>query len=383
LIRFINPNYHAILIHYPIALLTVGLLIEILTIARSTSSLRAAGRWMILLGALLSIPAATSGIFAKYDVVMQSAGGQEDTWANLKAAAKLTPLQWQMLNNHALWTSIGTGVIVLTVMAWLALCEGRRKKVYPAALLLMFWGMTMMGVGAYHAGEMVYRTQVATHSQDEAQSLQADWNKQLAAAKTRREKIVDRLEYYVGPLQIHVIFAGLAFAIACGALGVSMGKRAAPAKEPEVPDEKPKTPPPVIPISRIWLAAVLAGLATVAVGWYVIACDLQLSLWDLKGVFLSQIWQPYRSDPADNKRMLMHLLLGGGIVVLPLLLAIVARVSRNRMLVGILGTLMILVVAAQIWVGILMLYDTDTGPLTRFNPPTPSDSGAQQSALAQ
>jgi uncharacterized membrane protein len=380
LIRFINPNYHVILIHYPLALLGVGLLIELLTVARSEGSLRSAGRWMILIGALAAIPAATSGIFAKYDVVQQSAGGQEDVWANLKASSKLSALQWKMLNNHVLWASIGTGTAVLTVMGWLSLCDGRRKRIYPLALVVLLWSMAVMGVGAFHAGEMVYRTGVATHSEDESQAMESDWQKQLAADKPR-EKVAQRIEYYVGPLQVHVIVAGLAFAVAAGALGASLGKRVP--KESAEGEEKEKAPAKGAPVSRIWLVASVMGLATVGVGWYVISSDLTTPLLDVKGTFLSQIWQPYRSDPANNRRMLAHLVLGAGIVVLPLILAIAARLAaRRRILIGIMGLILIAVVAGQIWLGILMMYDTDSGPLTHFNPATPpSDSGAQQASI--
>jgi uncharacterized membrane protein len=67
--EFIIPNWHVILIHYPLALLTVGTLIEIFSFLWRRSGFRAAGRGMILIGALCAIPAATSGIYAARQVL--------------------------------------------------------------------------------------------------------------------------------------------------------------------------------------------------------------------------------------------------------------------------------------------------------------------------
>lgn len=50
--QFISPNWHVILIHYPLGLLAVGILIEFFSfLGWRRSGFRTAGRWMILLGA--------------------------------------------------------------------------------------------------------------------------------------------------------------------------------------------------------------------------------------------------------------------------------------------------------------------------------------------
>ena len=43
-----RPNWHAILIHYPVALLTVGLAVEWLTLGYRRGTLRQAGLWSLL-----------------------------------------------------------------------------------------------------------------------------------------------------------------------------------------------------------------------------------------------------------------------------------------------------------------------------------------------
>ena len=64
----VRPNLHVILIHYPLAMLVAGTLIELLSFVWPRGTFRAAGRWMILLGALLAVPTTFSGIYAMRDV---------------------------------------------------------------------------------------------------------------------------------------------------------------------------------------------------------------------------------------------------------------------------------------------------------------------------
>jgi uncharacterized membrane protein len=61
--ELVNPNLHVVLVHFPIALLVIGTLIELFSfLGWRTSGFRIAGRWMIGLGALLAIPTSLSGI---------------------------------------------------------------------------------------------------------------------------------------------------------------------------------------------------------------------------------------------------------------------------------------------------------------------------------
>jgi hypothetical protein len=62
--------------------------------------------------------------------------------------------------------------------------------------------------------------------------------------------------------------------------------------------------------------------------------------------------------------------IGGGvsIVVLSLLMAFIARIAPRGKIVLLIFTLLLLgVVAAQVWFGVLLTYDTVNGPVTRFN----------------
>ena len=70
--ELVNPNLHVVLVHFPLALLLAGLAIEVFSFMYRRSSFRAAGRCMILLGALASVPTALSGAYAFADVARRT-----------------------------------------------------------------------------------------------------------------------------------------------------------------------------------------------------------------------------------------------------------------------------------------------------------------------
>src|SRR5438105_3150724 len=122
--QFINPNWHVIFIHYPIGLLTIGLLIEIISFFNPRGGFRAAGRWMIGIGALLSLPALFSGIYAFRDVVSPD-GYMDQTWRDVKASSNWNEAQWFFMRRHIWLNSIATGLVVLIAVLWLASNDSR------------------------------------------------------------------------------------------------------------------------------------------------------------------------------------------------------------------------------------------------------------------
>src|SRR6185312_13959149 len=91
---FINPNWHAALIHFPLCLLVVGVGIEWVTVVYRRPLLQAAGRWILLLGALSAVAVAFAGIYALNDVVSRSqrataSHASERPWRDLARDARL------------------------------------------------------------------------------------------------------------------------------------------------------------------------------------------------------------------------------------------------------------------------------------------------------
>jgi len=79
--------------------------------------------------------------------------------------------------------------------------------------------------------------------------------------------------------------------------------------------------------------------------------------------------QPLLGQPRD----LAHICFGVSIVLLALILGALTRWGeRRRWLIGAAGVLMIGLVAAQVWVGVLLMYDgSDKGSsVVRFRAPT-------------
>ncbi len=114
---------------------------------------------------------------------------------------------------------------------------------------------------------------------------------------------------------------------------------------------------PIFP-ARFWLAALILGALT-AVG----------GLWMTSDWKLAALVEPIQSKSLDwkNDRLFWHVIFGVSIVVSTLILAIATRVSRRAKFLTILFVFLLLVaVAGQLWMGILMLYDSPEGPITGF-----------------
>jgi hypothetical protein len=206
------------------------------------------------------------------------------------------------------------------------------------------------------------------------------------------------ITYYIPPLQLHLLLAGATVTVALGAFavtirrwrvlrapvplpGASEGSRELPeyrlrpdlrSLEPAAPPADPR--PGIAPIpqlfpARLWLWATIFGLATAAAGlWFT-------GDWKLTGGVQSE--RPLRliSAPLENRaaldqngRLFAHVVFGVSIVVLLLLGATLTRTApRHRGLTVIFMLLGVLAIAGQIWMGVLLLFDSEIGPMTRFN----------------
>lgn len=356
--ELIHPNWHVVLIHYPLALLTAGLAIELFSFLYRHASVRVAGRWMLLIGALACLPTATSGLYAYYDTVRYAGQGEVsmepggEAWYQLTRAAgdRLTQAQRDDLNHHVWRTGSGTIILLLGVIPYLGASDRWRRRLYFPCLLLVSFAVGVMVWGAWYAGESVNTRGTAMK-----------WNATAGGV-------------VVPPLQMHVVLAGLTIALAVGALGLSVRKlslRESGAKprsdfgrpveelaDADVPAVQVKMiviSEPVHP-GRFWVIAAVLGLATAAAGVWVAGAS-----WE-------QI-QPLLGQPRD----LAHICLGVSIVLLALVLGALTRWGDGRRwLIATVATLLLVAVAAQAWVGILLMYDgSDKGSsLVRFRTPT-------------
>jgi hypothetical protein len=257
----------------------------------------------------------------------------------------------------------------------------------------------LMVVGAWYAGESVYTQGVAVHMPD-------------ATAETKpagARNLEDTIIFYVGePVQLHMIGAGVVFALAMASLGLSIRKITAEYPDaihlPLMPepsssdaggllpltDEHPRTESPLpqfssphdlpeepfVPAGRFWLIAALAALFAAVGGYWVWANG-------------SSEWAPHAfwTDVMSTRgqlnfdRAAVHVWIGVSLIVLPLILAALSRwAPRQRIVLGIFGLLLVLAISAQVLLGVLLQFDGATGPLYRFSPP---DKGSAQLTPAQ
>lgn len=386
----ISPNMHAILVHFPLGIFVFGLFLEVFGLAFwRRSSARAAAHWMILFGGLMAIPAALTGIDAYWDVMNHSRG-------------EITDLQRALLYKHLLITSIGGGLAALTVTAALGWVDVWRRRVwlYIPLLLLLIVAAGLLTFGSHFGGEGIYL--------------------EGTAIRLKGEPSVG-FEYWAPAQSTHLLLAGLAAAVTLGAVGMSIrvlhrnrvveeeavtdrelaalnggepdlaGRPADPTVAPPVVTVRAGANdmivartlnadatlnPPRIPSSRFWLLSTVLFLLTLGFGvWLLISVEDSEWMANNKPT-ASAVWHEVYSTATTTKtlsqnRRGVHIVLGAGLVIFPLILALAVRfMPRRRVIVGVLCLIVLLLLTAEIWIGVLLLNDASEGPLFRFKPDT-------------
>lgn len=350
--EFVNPNLHVVLVHFPLALLVAGTAIELFSFLWRRHGFRAAGRWMILLGALSAVPTLFSGIYALHDVAQ---------------AQPLNDQQRELLADHIWLLSIATILAAIVVVTWLGSSDRLRSRLHWPLLAALLVSVCLSLAGAWHGGEAVFSQGVGVDRYETSPTT--------APAIT--------LVYFLPPMQMHVILAGTAVAIALAALGLSIRQitQGPPATQvdhiaaalgppqtligangteilPTAPAPDPADPiGQHTPACRFWLLGALTAILTAAAGW-----------WELAGN--SHTWsfaELWRDVISNSVRLIAHSIVGGSIILLPLILAAAARwLPRQKWVLIVLAALLLIAVAAQIWLGILLLFDSPEGSLWKL-----------------
>jgi hypothetical protein len=200
-----------------------------------------------------------------------------------------------------------------------------------------------------------------------------------------------------------MIVAGCAFAVAIGALALSIrkitssypdtGDGVVPREESDPSGlshddaalvrsfDSEAAPVPVdetvYPAGRFWLLSALIVLATAAGGFWMWADN-------------EKTWSPtafWRDIMMDGNNLVMtrvsvHVWVGIAILLLTLILACMARWASQRALgLTIFAVLILLAMAAQIWLGVLLQFDDRDGSLFHFNRTSAKESRHQESRL--
>jgi len=375
---FIVPNWHPLFIHFPIALLVLGFLIEIITFARPRGGFRAAGRWMLLLGAFLALPATTSGIYAFRDVAAPAQLDVDQHWHQVLATNSWSPGHWDAISDH-IWYNSGAVVLFLAAVGvWLGSSDKWRCTLRLPLLAVVLVGLVLMSIGAWHGGELVYKFGTGVEPGAPAGGSTAGHG----------------LTWYIPPLQLHLVLAGFAVALVVAAVALMVrrwqldrrvpapaapltegqpvapgimaldvpagaGQPIGPASDlPQNRDQQPVAPPSEVYPGWFWLGAFGLAIVTAVAG-----------AWAALGVFSKAAFREGLEElrQADHRRLALHVALGVLIIVLSLFLAALVRFARRwRRPAGILAGLVLLLIAWQIWVGVLITFDSPEGSLFRF-----------------
>jgi len=366
--ELIQPNLHIAIVHFPVALLVLGVLIEAFSfLGWRRSTLRGAARWMILLGAISLVPTATSGIYALHDVQQES---------SINATVR------EHLRDHIIFASIAGALALLSCTLWIGVSDRMRRNLHIPIVILLLAAGAAITVAAHVGGHMAYVHGLGVSSTPNADDR---LDQQAPTRSVGIAGISEQIAPFVPPLQTHMILAGLAAALGVVSIGFSsraMIDRSAPIEPVVRHDSDAIAAAFTKPLAEVVFAeerstragpvvllAVIAGALAALAGWWFAAHD-------------SGIWKPgelwkYVTDRSLNEGRLLtrrtaHVVAGTSIVVLPLLLLAVSRFRpRGRVLWLGLSVLLLLAIAAQVWLGQLMLLDESRvmGPVTRWSTP--------------
>jgi hypothetical protein len=121
---------------------------------------------------------------------------------------------------------------------------------------------------------------------------------------------------------------------------------------------------PFAPAARFWLLTALVALLTIGGGLFVSHEDSFARGHNLA----KDVWEEIKPEGHQINRLLAHVSAGVIIFVTPLVLAGLARFApRRRLVLSFFTAILLVAVAAQIWFGVLLMYDTSDGTITRWN----------------
>jgi uncharacterized membrane protein len=134
----VPPNPHPLIVHFPIALLTIFTICEIAARVSGRETLRSTAYWNLVFGTVFAAIAVASGLFAEELVPKQ--GAAHDTLETHESLAFATLgifaalFLWRVLREGTYYRKFSKLFLMATLIAWAALA-----------------------VASYYGGELVYR----------------------------------------------------------------------------------------------------------------------------------------------------------------------------------------------------------------------------------
>jgi uncharacterized membrane protein len=372
--ELVRPNWHIAMVHFPIAFMVVGAAVELFSfLGWRRSGFRGFGRWAFLLGAIVAVPTTFGGLYALKDVVE---GG-------LPTLRETDPAAAETILDHLWQSAAATAGAMLIVVTWIAFNDAWRDRLSLVFKLLLALVAALVIVAAHHGGDIVYAHKIGPHGQGPS----------TLPTTVPNQSISDLAEAALRLEQLHVYIAGLAAAMACVSIGWSIrvisqpddpidyndavnAQRIAAAFSANGPaiadtqmlasssvlDSTNHTPP--VRTGRLWMLTLLLMLAASASGlWYLAQ---SWDAWDIESL-RDVIRTPIEDGDPDLTRRYAHTIVGLVLVGQTLLLAMASVVARrNKWLLVLLALPLLLALAAQVWLGLLLLVEGPAGKVTEF-----------------
>lgn len=131
-------HIHPLLVHFPIALIVTGFALEVLSyIYRGNKLLNDGALWLLIIGAVMAVPAYLSGLFLT--------GEETGVFDDLR-------------ENHELWGGITLFISIITSALYLVYHTGIFTKGWMKMLTTVMYLMTVIAltITGYYGGMMVH-----------------------------------------------------------------------------------------------------------------------------------------------------------------------------------------------------------------------------------
>ncbi len=133
----IIPNWHPILVHFTVGLLSTSSLLYAVAYALKKENLLIVARWNLWIGVLFTIATVLAGFYGYYTVA-------HDTVAHVA------------MTNHKNW-ALPTAFMFMVLALWAAIKQRDAKNVHILFVVFMLGAFGILGVTGYKGAEIVYR----------------------------------------------------------------------------------------------------------------------------------------------------------------------------------------------------------------------------------
>jgi uncharacterized membrane protein len=141
-------NFHPLFVHFPIALLSISWIFDLLGTILRKEELTRAGWWTQLSGTIALLAALATGLGAKASVSVPAAGAGH-------------------LARHEQVAFVAAALFLVHLYLRIRLQRTPGRRMTPALLVLSLVGLLLIWLGAWLGGELVYRFGVGVHTSPE------------------------------------------------------------------------------------------------------------------------------------------------------------------------------------------------------------------------